>query len=142
MKTIVVTFLLAIMVVRAAPINPESVAVLYNSNIPESKELAQYYAGLRHIPAANLIGLPLSEQGQINRETYNTSLREPLWKVFSHHNWWTLGRTSDGTILPTSCKITTSGLHAWCALQDPTSGPTTGTGKQGSEAAASLCQFQ
>lgn len=107
MKTIVVTFLLAIMVVRAAPINPESVAVLYNSNIPESKELAQYYAGLRHIPAANLIGLPLSEQGQINRETYNTSLREPLWKVFSHHNWWTLGRTSDGTILPTSCKITT-----------------------------------
>lgn len=107
MKTITVTFLLAIVVARAAPIAPESVAVLYNSNIPESAELAQYYAEKRGIPAENLIGLPLSEHGQINRESYGTTLRDPLWNVFSRNHWWTLGRTSKGAILPTSCKITT-----------------------------------
>ena len=113
MKIIIATFLLTILAVKATPIAPQSpiapqrVAVIYNSNIPESKQLAEYYTQMRNIPAGNLIGLPLSSAGQISREVYNTTLRAPLWKVFSDRNWWTLGRTPQGTIMPSSCKITT-----------------------------------
>ena len=57
MKNIATAILLSIMVVKATPIAPEHVAVLYNSNIPESGYLAKHYAVMRNIPPGNLIGL-------------------------------------------------------------------------------------
>jgi len=41
MKTLIAAFLLSVLVAKAAPIAPESVAVVYNSNIAESKDLAE-----------------------------------------------------------------------------------------------------
>ncbi|MCP5534720.1 MAG: TIGR03790 family protein [Akkermansiaceae bacterium] len=111
MKAILYIFCLAIPIAipgaNAAPIAPESVAVLYNSNIPESKDLAEFYAQMRKIPAANLVGLALPENDQITRQQYNTTLRDPLRKVFSDRGWWTLGNDRQGVRLPTSSKITT-----------------------------------
>ena len=107
MKTFIAAFLLSVLVTKAAPIAPESVAVVYNSNIPESMDLAEHYAQMRNIPAENLVGIPLPERGQISRIAYNTSLRDPLRNAFSARGWWTLGRTAEGTIMPATCKITT-----------------------------------
>ena len=59
MKTFIAAFLLSVLVTKAAPIAPESVAVVYNSNIPESLDLAEHYAQMRNIPAENLVGIPL-----------------------------------------------------------------------------------
>ena len=63
MKTLIAAFFLSVLVAKAAPIAPESVAVVYNSNIPESVDLAAHYAQMRNIPAQNLIGIPLPERG-------------------------------------------------------------------------------
>lgn len=107
MKNFIVVLLLSILVAKASPIAPESVAVVYNSNIPQSMDLAGHYAQMRNIPLENLVGIPLPERGQISRIAYNTSLRDPLRKAFSARGWWTLGRTKDGMIMPATCKITT-----------------------------------
>ncbi len=83
----------------------DAVAVLYNSDLPESKELAEYYANKREIPAENLVGLPLSKNGKISRKEYQDSLETPLRKHFSDKGWWELGLTSDGIKLATKNKI-------------------------------------
>ena len=58
-----------ILAIAAKPtISREAVAIIYNSDMPESKELAEYYANKRAIPAGNLVGLPLSKKGK--RDTW------------------------------------------------------------------------
>lgn len=107
MKNLIAVLSLSVLVAKAAPIAPESVAVVYNSSIPQSMDLAGHYAQMRNIPLENLVGIPLPERGQISRIAYNTSLRDPLRNAFSARGWWTLGRTKEGTIMPATCKITT-----------------------------------
>lgn len=79
--------------------------VLYNSDMPESKVLAEYYAGKRGIAAENLIGLPLSKKGKISRGEYQDSLETPLRKHFTEKGWWELGVTNDGIKLAVKNKI-------------------------------------
>ena len=89
----------------SAELKPAQIAVLYNSNTPESKELAHYYAEARHIPIANLVGIPVSDKETLNRSQYNQSLRDPLRKIFTERNWWTMGPEVNGDKRPTACKI-------------------------------------
>lgn len=89
------------------PISPDSVAILYNNQEPESEELARTYALARNIPRSNLVGLELSKKGEITRKEYNDSLRDPLLALFKSRDWWQMGKTRDGQILPGSSKITT-----------------------------------
>ncbi len=56
----------------------ESVAVLFNSKLPESKAVADHYAKLRGIPANHLIGLPLSDGHTISRQEFTVKLEQPL----------------------------------------------------------------
>ena len=107
MKTILISLLLSALVAGATTLSPANVAIVFNSNMAQSEELAQFYAKARGIPESNLIGLPLSEQGHISREEFNLTLRDPLRAHFSLHNWWTLGRTPQGMIMPASRKIST-----------------------------------
>lgn len=109
MKNILFILLLAtsILVAAPAPIEPESVAILYNNQSPESEELARYYASARDIPRANLIGLELSNKDEITRTEYNETLREPLRELFTSRQWWKMGKTPQGQILAGESKITT-----------------------------------
>ncbi|MGB1129694.1 MAG: hypothetical protein ACPG4K_06575, partial [Haloferula sp.] len=61
---------------------PESVLVIYNSSVPQSKELAIFYAAERKIPRAQLIGLPLPDKEEISRDEYNNLIRKPLIAEF------------------------------------------------------------
>ena len=98
--------LLTSLVLQAKPrIEPSSIAVLYNSNMPESSKLAFYYAKKRNIPLANLVGLDTPNTGHITREQYNSTIEGPLRRHFSHNRWWKLTKTTDGFILPTDSKI-------------------------------------
>jgi uncharacterized protein (TIGR03790 family) len=93
-------------VVAAKPtIARESVAVLYNSDMPDSKGLAEYYASQREIPVENLIGLPLSKKGKITRKEYQDTLENPLRKHFTDKGWWNLQTSSDGLKIATRNKI-------------------------------------
>lgn len=56
----------------------ESVIVLYNSNLTESRALAEFYAQNRSIPAQNLIGLDTTDQLTIDRDSYTEQIHNPL----------------------------------------------------------------
>jgi uncharacterized protein (TIGR03790 family) len=91
----------------AAPIPPDanSVVVLYNSAIPESRQVAEFYRDNRAIPAENLIGLNLPKSDDISRAEYNTTLLEPLRAEFEKRHWWKRAKTRDGNIEPTECRM-------------------------------------
>ncbi len=83
----------------AAPA-PESVAILYNSAVPESRKLAESYRAARSIPAENLIGLDMPVTPDISREDYEKCILKPLKSEFDHRAWWQRGRDPSGLFVP------------------------------------------
>ena len=79
-----------------AEIAPESVAVIYNSSLPESKQLAEAYVRKRSIPTDRLVGLELPDKEVIDRDEFDTLLREPLIREFDRRQWWKRTETSGG----------------------------------------------
>ena len=62
----------------AAPLGPNEVAVVFNTAVPESAQLAKLYREARKIPAQNMIGLPMPITADISRAEYNASIQNPL----------------------------------------------------------------
>jgi len=98
--------LLALPALRAAPaaIPPESVVVLYNSNLPESRLLARHYAEARSLPRENIVGLPMPASEEISRQQYEKTIRDPLRRLFDKREWWKRGSAGNARIQPTSRK--------------------------------------
>ncbi|MEM1084813.1 MAG: TIGR03790 family protein [Verrucomicrobiota bacterium] len=94
-------------VVLAGPKDPivQSVAVIYNTVLPESEKLAQSYLIARGIPEDNLIGIKLPDKNQITREEFNTQLRDPLIAEFDRRNWWERQKNDEGRLQPTRTRI-------------------------------------
>lgn len=88
-----------------APPDPASVAILYNSSSADSQALAEFYAQARKIPAENLVGLELSEEEEIDRRTFNTTLRDRLIREYDRREWWLRGRDDAGNLVPKESKI-------------------------------------
>lgn len=108
MKYLIIFLLLIsqfVVVAAKQSISRSAVAVLYNSNMAESKELAEYYASQRGIPIKNLVGLPLSKSGKISRKEYRDTIETPLRAYFTDKEWWRLQVTTDGVKLATRSKI-------------------------------------
>ncbi|MBC8126979.1 MAG: TIGR03790 family protein [Gloeobacteraceae cyanobacterium ES-bin-144] len=83
----------------------DSVAILYNSAIPESRKLAEFYAEARGIPALNLIALNMPITPDISRQDYQKKILEPLRDQFDQRGWWNRATDGGGVILPVVCKI-------------------------------------
>jgi len=83
----------------AAP-RPESVAILYNSAVPQSRELAELYRDARGIPPENLIGLEMPVAADVSRAEYEEKIAAPLRREFDTRGWWKRGRDSNGVTLP------------------------------------------
>ena len=98
-------FLSAWLPVHAAPVAPEEVAILFNSDLPESAKLAETYRAARNIPQENLIGLPLPKAQDITRAQFQSTLRDPLIEHFESKAWWQRGRDTNGILLPVKNKI-------------------------------------
>ena len=45
----------------ARALEPDQIALVVNSNVPQCKKLAEFYAQQRHIPASHIIELSLNE---------------------------------------------------------------------------------
>ena len=58
----------------------DEVAVVYNSNLPESKWLAEYYAQRRRVPSYQLFGLNLPLAEVVTRREFRDLLQQPLLK--------------------------------------------------------------
>ena len=74
--------------------------VVYNSNDPESVELAKYYAARRRIPDDQVLGLKCTtESEEISRDEYDATIANPLLEAFGENNWWVL---SDNRLSPSA----------------------------------------
>lgn len=69
--------------------------VVFNSNVPESVELAKFYAQKRGIPRDHLVAIACSEAEEITREEYDQTIRGPLREIFRERQWWTPEKKSD-----------------------------------------------
>lgn len=88
-----------------AVLTADSVAIVYNAKLPESKLLAGIYQEARGIPRENLIALDLPEKADISREEFNRTLLGPLRAQFEQRGWWKREKDRDGTVLPVQNKI-------------------------------------
>jgi len=71
------------------PLAPATI-VVFNSTIPESVELAKFYAQKRGIARDHLVGLACSRDEEISREDYDRTIVKPLREVFRQRKWWTI----------------------------------------------------
>src|ERR1043166_1567139 len=71
-----------------------STIVVYNKNVPESVQLAKFYADQRGIALDHLVGLSCSADEEISREDYDANIANPLRDVFKERRWWTLRTTA------------------------------------------------
>src|SRR5262249_12936009 len=61
-----------------APVLGAAVIVVYNSRVPESKEVAEYYARRRHVPDEQVFGFALATGEAMTRREYLEQLQQPL----------------------------------------------------------------
>jgi uncharacterized protein (TIGR03790 family) len=78
------------------PINPASVAVLYNTSDADSEKIARAYLAARAIPESNLIGLPMPLSAEITRQQFETTIKAPLVAVFNQRQWWQWAKDPNG----------------------------------------------
>src|SRR5437762_12286486 len=90
MRLVVIFFVLA--TVRVAAAEPGSaVVVLYNSDMPESKQVADYYAQRRNVPAGQIFGLPLPKGEAMSRIDYVDNLEKPFLQKIEAAKLYTPG---------------------------------------------------
>ncbi len=89
----------------SAGISRESVAVLYNSAVPESRKLAEIYRLAREIPLENLIALDMPVAADISRADYEKWILKPLRREFDNRLWWERQSDGGGVKLPMVNKI-------------------------------------
>lgn len=107
MKIILFLFLATLIVSaqKPTPLLPSQVVVVYNSLVPASKGLAEFYALNRRVPEENVIGIEVTEKSTIDRATYEQFIRQPLVVEFNKRKFWTLGKTPAGIEGPVDTRI-------------------------------------
>ena len=86
------------------PLAPATI-VVFNQDVPESIELAKFYAQKRGIARDHLVGLSISRTEEISRMEYDTMIRNPLRAVFKERGWWTLNEPRGGPVTVASNSI-------------------------------------
>lgn len=72
--------------------NPgDEVVVIYNSRLPESKDVAEHYAQMRHVPAGQVFGFDLTTNEVVSRSEFHDSLEQPLAKKLEAKKLWHTG---------------------------------------------------
>ena len=62
-------------------LSPQDLLVVYNSNMPQSQETAEYYAKKRGIPAGNLLGVAVEPFEEITHDEYERELAPAVRKA-------------------------------------------------------------
>jgi uncharacterized protein (TIGR03790 family) len=67
------------------------VVVVYNTRMPESKGVAEYYAQRRSVPKEQVFGFSMTTNEEISRIEYRDSLQRPLAKALEDTHLWHIG---------------------------------------------------
>jgi len=70
----------------------DEVVVVYNSQLPESKMVAEHYAWARAVPAGQIIGLDLPNREVISRTDFTDLLQNPLAEKLAAAGLWKFGK--------------------------------------------------
>src|ERR1035437_6903029 len=81
--------LLAPLVARAGG---DEVVVIYNSQLPASKAVAEHYAAARQVPAKQIFGFALTTNEIITRADFTDSLQKPLAAQLAAAGLWQFGK--------------------------------------------------
>src|SRR5258708_1653167 len=74
---------------RAVGANPgDEVIIIYNTRVPESKALADYYAGRRQVPTNQVFGFSLSTGEDMSRAEFRDSFQKPLAEELGKRKLW------------------------------------------------------
>src|SRR5690242_1233159 len=87
--------LATMLVVSAAALHAadsgKDVVVVYNSSMPESKGVAEYYAQRRSVPKEQIFGFAMTTNEEMSRAEFRESLRDPLAKALEDKHLWHIG---------------------------------------------------
>jgi uncharacterized protein (TIGR03790 family) len=75
---------------------PAETIVVFNTAFPDSEALAKFYAEQRGIAGDHLVALDCPPEEEISREQYDTTVAEPLRKIFEERQWWQVREVPDG----------------------------------------------
>jgi uncharacterized protein (TIGR03790 family) len=93
MKIISIRF--AILILALAPFlvhaGGDEVVVIYNTRVPESKDVAEHYAKMRQVPEKQIYGFELTPDEEISRAEFRDSLQLPLAKKLESDGLWQFG---------------------------------------------------
>ena len=70
----------------------DEVVVIYNSRMPESKALAEFYARKREVPQQQILGFDMTDGEEMSRQDFRNDLQRPLAKKLEDINLWRTGR--------------------------------------------------
>ena len=69
----------------------DEVVVIYNSRLPESKTIANYYAEKRQVPKQQIFGFDMTAGEDISRAEFRDALQKPLAKKLEADKLWRFG---------------------------------------------------
>ena len=69
----------------------DEVIIVYNTRVPESKGVADYYAERRHVPVNQIFGFPLSTNEDMSRVEFRDALQKPLAQTLANKKLWQIG---------------------------------------------------
>ena len=72
----------------------DEVVVIYNSQLPESKAVAEHYAAVRQVPANQVFGFGLTTNEVITRADFTDFLQKPLADRLEAAGLWKFGEVS------------------------------------------------
>ena len=64
------------------------VVVIYNSRLPESKAVAEYYARMRRVPENQVFGVALTTNEEMSRLEFRDTLQLPLARRLESEGLW------------------------------------------------------
>jgi uncharacterized protein (TIGR03790 family) len=73
-----------------------SVVVVYNSRLPESKQVAEHYARQRQVPASQVFGFDLPTGEAMTRNEFIDQLQKPLLKSLETNHLFTFSAAKEG----------------------------------------------
>ncbi len=74
----VIIFSLTTVCPAVAALTARDLVVVFNRNLPESRDVAAYYAGTRRVPADNLVGVEVSTSEDMSRKEFDEKLAPPV----------------------------------------------------------------
>jgi uncharacterized protein (TIGR03790 family) len=66
------------------------VVVIYNTRVPESRDVAEHYAEVRRVPAEQVLGVDLMDAEVVSREEFRERLQVPLIKMLADRKLFVL----------------------------------------------------